>query len=149
MGDFKSMNRVIKNVELKWCKFGVVDQYGKYGCQVILNKDQAKTLKGWGINVQKDKEDGTLFIRARRDSDRGPVPVVDASLAPVTATVSNGAIANVMLDVYEYKKFGGGIACRLEKVQLLKWEPYQQGEDFEPVDGFSSEEEEDDGGKLF
>ena len=58
MGDFKSMNRVIKNVELKWCKFGVVDQYGKYGCQVILNKDQAKTLKGCGYRDWETVEEG-------------------------------------------------------------------------------------------
>jgi hypothetical protein len=142
------MNRVLKNVELKWCKFGAVDAYGKYGCQLVLTKDHAKTLKSWGINGVKKDDDGSLFIRVRRDSDKGPVPVVDASLTPVTATISNGATANVMLDVYEYKKYGGGITCRLEKVQLLKWEPYQQGEEFEPVDG-EEFESEDEGGKLF
>ena len=69
----------------------------------------------------------------RRDEDRGPVVVKDAALNVITANIANGAIANVMLDVFEYKKFGGGIACRIEKVQVLVWDIYGDDADFEEV----------------
>lgn len=131
-------NRILKGVELYWCKFNTVDQYGHYGCQLVLKKAHADQLKEWGLKTKKDDE-GKIIFRCRRREDDGPVPVVDKDLTPVVANVSNGAIGNVMLDVYEYKKFGGGIAARLKKVQLLKWEPYDSGEDFEEV-----EETEDD-----
>lgn len=136
--------KTLKNVKLKWCKFSVVDDYGKFSCQIDLNKDHAKQLKEWGLKVKKDDE-GNLFIRVRRDEEKGPVIVKDASLNTVTAQIANGATANVMLDVYEYKKFGGGIAARLDKVQVIQWEPYGDDADFEPVDTTATGEDDTNG----
>lgn len=125
--------RTLKNVTLNWCKFNTVDDYGKYSCQINLSsKKQAKEVEAWGLKVKE--VDGSYILRVRRDADRGPVVVKDAKLNVVTANIANGATANVMLDVYEYKKFGGGISCRLEKVQVLTWEVYGEDADFEEVD---------------
>lgn len=124
--------KTLKNVTLKWCKFGTVDDYGKYSCQISLSTAQAEQVAGWGLKTKQD-EDGNYFIRVRRDEDRGPVVVKDAALNVITANIANGAIANVMLDVFEYKKFGGGIACRIEKVQVLVWDIYGDDADFEEV----------------
>ena len=125
-------HKMLKNVVLSWCAFNKVDQYGKYGCRIELSKEQAKEFKDWGLKVKKD-EDGTLFFRARRAEDRGPVLMKDVNLNVVTENPGNGAIANVILDVYPYKGFGGGIAARIEKVQLIKWEPYGGSMDFDEV----------------
>ena len=124
--------KTLKNVTLKWCKFSTVDDYGKYSCQISLSTAQAEQVAGWGLKTKQD-EDGNYFIRVRRDEDRGPVVVKDAALNVITANIANGAIANVMLDVFEYKKFGGGIACRIEKVQVLVWDIYGDDADFEEV----------------
>lgn len=138
-------NKLLKNVVLQYCYFHKVDQYGKYGCKIILNKAHAKDLKDWGLKVKKD-DDGTLYFRARRAEDRGPVVVKDADLNIITDTPSNDATANVILDVYNYKNFGGGIAARIEKVQLLNWEPFGGGLDFEEekVEGSSTSGSEDE-----
>lgn len=135
-------SKVIRGCTLKWCKFNVVDQYGHYGCQVYLNDEARKKMIeiGLGKKVKKDEE-GAYFFRARRREDDGPVPVVDKHKKPVTVAISNGATALVKLDVYEYKKYGGGITCRLQEVMVLDWEPYEEGEDFDPNDESSSEDE--------
>lgn len=145
--------RTLKNVTINWCKFSAVDDYGKYSCQVNLNAAQVKEVKAWGLKPRESE--GSYFLRVRRDADRGPVVVKDAQLNVVTANIANGATANVMLDVYEYKKFGGGISCRLEKVQVLTWDVYGEDADFEAVDvegGSQSGEDElggDEGERLF
>ena len=143
-------HKLLKNVVLEYCFFHKVDQYGKYGCRIILNKAQAKEMTDWGLKVKKDT-DGTLYFRARRAEDKGPVLVKDAELNIITDTPTNGATANVIFDVYQYKTFGGGIAARIEKVQLLNWEPYGSSVDFEaeaPIDapdsGGASDGEEPD-----
>lgn len=138
--------RTLKNVTLNWCKFSTVDDYGKYSCQINLNAAQVKEVKAWGLKVRESE--GSYFLRVRRDADRGPVVVKDARLNIVTANIANGATANVMLDVYEYKKYGGGISCRLDKVQVLTWDVYGEDADFEVVDveGGGDEGEDDIGG---
>lgn len=141
--------RIIKGVKFKWCKFNQVDQYGKYSCQVDLTKEQAKEVKSWGLKVKKDDE-GNLFLRLRKDQDRGPVSVIDSNNSPVTVAISNGAYGHVILDVYEYKKFGGGIACRLEKVKVLQWEPYGEDVDFDDDDDeLPSPDDDGKGDELF
>ena len=126
-------SKVIRNATLKWCKFGVVDQYGKYGCQAYLDKEGIAKMKAIGLShkLKKDKEDGSTFFRAVLESDKGPVIVRDRDGNEVTSSISNGATANLKLDVYEYKRYGGGITCRLIAVQLVDWEPYDSGEDFD------------------
>ena len=126
-------SKVIRNATLKWCKFGVVDQYGKYGCAAYLDKEGIAKMKAIGLShkLKKDKEDGSTFFRAVLEGDKGPVIVKDKGGNEVTSSISNGATANLKLDVYEYKRYGGGITCRLIAVQLLDWEPYDSGEDFE------------------
>ena len=126
-------SKVIRNATLKWCKFGVVDQYGKYGCQAYLDKEGIAKMKAIGLShkLKKDKEDGSTFFRAVLESEKGPVIVKDKDGNEVTSSISNGATANLKLDVYEYKRYGGGITCRLIAVQLLDWEPYDSGEDFD------------------
>ena len=126
--------RTLNNVVINWCKFNAVDDYGKYSCQIVLNDRQAMEVEGWGLKVKHDPNSGTNVLRVRRDADRGPVIVKGASLHVITANIANGATANVMLDVYQYKKFGGGTSCRPEKVQVLSWEPYGEDADFEVVD---------------
>jgi len=133
-------NKLLKNVVLHWCAFGKVDQYGKYGCMISLDKAQAKEMTDWGLKVKKNPEDNSLYFRARRAEDRGPVVVKDKDLNIITDIPANGAIANVILDVYQYKGFGGGIAARIEKVQLLQWEPYGSDVDFEVADAGSKED---------
>lgn len=127
-------NKVLNNVVLNWCKFSKVDQYGHYGCELVLNKEHVKRLKELGLTTKKSKDGSEDVFRARCKEEDGPVEVVDAKLNRITSTVANGATANVMLDVYEYKRYGGGIAARLKKVQLLEWEPYDEGEGFEIVE---------------
>ena len=126
-------SKVIRNATLKWCKFGVVDQYGKYGCQAYHDKEGVAKMKAIGLShkLKKDKEEGSTFFRAVLESDKGPVIVKDKDGNEVTSSISNGATANLKLDVYEYKRDGGGITCRLIAVQLLDWEPYDSGEDFD------------------
>ena len=126
-------SKVIRNVTLKWCKFGVVDQYGKYGCQAYLDKEGIAKMKVIGLShkLKKDKDDGSTFFRAVLEADKGPVIVKDKDGNEVTSSISNGATANLKLDVYEYKRYGGGTTCRLIAVQLLDWEPYDSGEDFD------------------
>lgn len=147
--------KTLKNVKLKWCKFTTLDQYGKYSCQIDLNQEQYDQLVSWGLKPKRNAEDGSLFIRVRRDEDKGPVVVKDAALNTITATIANGAIANVMLDVYEYKRYGGGTACRIEKVQVLVWEAYGDDEDFEevvdPIGGSDDSDggDEEEGNRMF
>ena len=126
-------SKVIRNATLKWCKFGVVDQYGKYGCQAYLDKEGIAKMKAIGLShkLKKDKEDGSTFFRAVLEGDKDPVIVKDKEGNEVTSSISNGATANLKLDVYEYKRYGGGTTCRLIAVQLLDWEPYDSGEDFD------------------
>ena len=126
-------SKVIRNATLKWCKFGVVDQCGKYGCQVYLDKEGIAKMKAIGLShkLKKDKEEGSTFFRAVLEGDKGPVIVKDKEGNEVTSSISNGATANLKLDVYEYKRYGGGITCRLIAVQLIDWEPYDSGEDFD------------------
>ena len=126
-------SKVIRNVILKWCKFGVVDQYGKYGCADYLDKEGIAKMKAIGLShkLKKDKEDGSTFFRAVLEGDKGPVVVKDKEGNEVTSSISNGATANIKLDVYEYKRYGGGTTCRLIAVQLIDWEPYDSGEDFD------------------
>ena len=126
-------SKVIRNATLKWCKFGVVDQYGKYGCQAYLDKEGIAKMKAVGLShkLKKDKDDGSTFFRAVLEGDKGPIIVKDKDGNEVTSSISNGATANLKLDVYEYKRYGGGITCRLIAVQLLDWEPYDSGEDFD------------------
>lgn len=124
--------KTLKNVKLKWCIFGKLDDYGKYSCQIDLTSAQAEKVISWGLGVKQD-ENGNKFIRVRREADKGPVVVKDASLNVVTAQIANGATANIMLDVYEYKRFGGGITCRIEKVQVLIWDIYGDDAEFEEV----------------
>ena len=126
-------SKVIRNATLKWCKFGVVDQYGKDGCQAYLDKEGIAKMKAIGLShkLKKDKEDGSTFFRAVLEGDKGPVVVKDKEGNEVTSSISNGATANLKLDVYEYKRYGGGTTCRLIAVQLIDWEPYDSGEDFD------------------
>ena len=135
-------SKVIRNVTLKWCKFGVVDQYGKYGCQAYLDKEGIAKMKAIGLShkLKKDKEEGSTFFRAVLEGEKGPVIVKDKEGNEVTSSISNGATANLKLDVYEYKRYGGGTTCRLIAVQLIDWEPYDSGEDFE--DGEASSEDD-------
>ena len=64
-------SKVIRNATLKWCKFGVVDQYGKYGCQAYLDKEGIAKMKAIGLShkLKKDKEDGSTFFRAVLEGD--------------------------------------------------------------------------------
>ena len=126
-------SKVIRNATLKWCKFGVVDQYGKYGCAAYLDKEGIAKMKAIGLShkLKKDKEEGSTFFRAVLEGEKGPVIVKDKDGNEVTSSISNGATANLKLDVYEYKRYGGGTTCRLIAVQLLDWEPYDSGEDFD------------------
>lgn len=141
--------RTLKNVVINWCKFNAVDDYGKYSCQIVLNDRQAMEVESWGLKVKHDANSGTNILRVRRDADRGPVVVKDANLNVITATIANGATANVMLDVYQYKKFGGGTACRLEKVQVLTWDAYAADADFEVVDVEGGNDGGSEGERLF
>ena len=136
-------SKVIRNVTLKWCKFGVVDQYGKYGCAAYLDKEGIAKMKAIGLShkLKKDKEDGSTFFRAALEGDKGPVIVKDKEGNEVTSSISNGATANIKLDVYEYKRYGGGTTCRLIAVQLIDWEPYDSGEDFDDAGEASSEDD--------
>jgi len=122
-------NKVLNNVSLEWCKFNSQDQYGHYGCKVVLTPEASSKMTKLGLKFKT--EDGVNFFRARAQE---PVEVVDKNLAPVSGTIANGATANIMLDVYQYKKYGGGIACRLKKVQLIDFDYYEEGESFAPVD---------------
>ena len=141
--------RTLKNVVINWCKFNAVDDYGKYSCQIVLNDRQAMEVESWGLKVKHDANSGTNILRVRRDADRGPVVVKDANLNVITATIANGATANVMLDVYQYKKYGGGTACRLEKVQVLTWDAYAADADFEVVDVEGGNDGGSEGERLF
>lgn len=134
-------NKVIRNVTLKWCNFSTVDRYGHYGCQVFLDKAGVKKMKEIGLEskIKKD-EDGVFYFRARRREDDGPVSVVDTDGKNITQAISNGATANIKLDVYEYKRYGGGTTCRLVAAQLLDWEPYDQGEDFDSSEEGSTDD---------
>lgn len=136
--------KVIKDCILNWCFLNKLDDYGKYGCKATVTKEGAKKLKDLGLKVKKD-EDGTYFMRFKRAEDKGPVVVLDKDGEKVTQAISNGAKANVMIDVYTYKSFGGGIACRLDKIQLISWEPYGasgEDEDFDDDDDSTKEGDE-------
>lgn len=122
-------NKVISNVTLEWCKFTTVDNYGHYGCKVILSPEAAKKIKSLGLKYKT--EEGVDYIRVR---SKDPVVALDKDLTPVECSIANGATANILLDVYKYKQYGGGIACRLKKVQLIDWEPFEEGESFSPVE---------------
>ena len=67
-------SKVIRNATLKWCKFGVVDQYGKYGCAAYLDKEGIAKMKAIGLShkLKKDKEDGSTFFRAVLEGEKGP-----------------------------------------------------------------------------
>ena len=126
--------KVLNGVTLKWCCFNKLDNYGKYGCELILTPEQAATINTFGLKSKpKNNNDGELSFRVRRSEEEGPIEVVDRNKDKITTSIANGAIANVMLDVYPYKHFGGGIACRLKKVQVITWEPYGDDVDFDVV----------------
>lgn len=129
--------KVLRNVELMWCNFVAKDQYGNYSAKVMLNADHRASLEEWGVSYKES--DGEYFIQVRRNKDgQGeelPAPVVvDGNMAPVNGgIIGNGSTANIQLDVYPYKAYGGGIAARLESVQILSLIPYGDDEGFEPI----------------
>lgn len=136
--------RVLKDVELKWCNFTSKDQYGCYSAKLILNTENVAKMHEWKLETKKD-EDGDFYqIRRNKGPDGTELPapiVVGPDMAPITGVqVGNGSIANVLVDVYPYKAYGGGIACRLESVQVTSLVPYGDDESLEPVaDAGSSE----------
>ena len=140
--------RVLRNVELMWCNFVSKDQYGNYSCKVILNEGHKEILDNWGVKYKTDAE-GQTFIQLRRNKDAQgeelPAPtVVDGSMQPVNAAIiGNGSTANVQMDVYPYKAYGGGIAARLESVQILNLIPYGDDEALEPVEEADNMNQED------
>lgn len=129
--------KVLNNVVINWCKFNMIDQYGHFGCSIELNQEAVDKLTSCGLGgkIKQDKDDPTkLLFRARAKEEDGPIEVVDSQLNRITSSIANGAVANVMLDVYQYKRYGGGVAARLKKVQLLSWEPYDDGDSFSIVE---------------
>lgn len=142
--------RILKRVKLEWCNFNAKDNYGKRSCRVILDDSHVAQLEAWGVGDKvrsgksiKNKDyqfDGSFLQLAQREADwdgneLGPVPVCDNKRQPLTAQVGNGSIGNVKVDIYEYKKYGGGTAIRLEEVQILDLVPYGDDEDFDEDDG--------------
>ena len=133
---------VLSNVTFNWCSFSKLDQFGKYGCQILLNKTQADKLKGMGLKSIKKDESGSYVLRVRRPEDKGPVIVTDMEKNTVTCNPSNGAIGDAIIDVYPYKRYGGGITSRLEKVRLKSYTPYGEDVDFEDEEETEERESE-------
>jgi hypothetical protein len=140
--------RVLKNVELEWCKFVTPDdKYGFRQCNAKVTDEHQEFLEKQGIaDKVKTHKDGYNYILCRQRQEdwdgnkTGPVPVVDKSLEPVDPnSVGNGSTANLMIDVYQYGP-NKLTAFRLEKVQVLNHVVFGDDEGFEVM---GDDEEED------
>ncbi len=126
---------IINDVKLNWLAIHAPDTMfePQWKVTAVLTEEQAKTLKGQGLKVKKD-DDGILSYNFKiscktfKGEDNKQPLLVDENRVPITGGVGNGSIGNVQYRVYEYKQFGGGIACSLEGVQVTKLIPYSSGE---------------------
>lgn len=140
------MNKILRDCEIYWGHLRDVDQYGSWSAKVFLSPSAVKKLTDAGVgdkikidspnsNGNVDKE-GEKYIRLRKKAEEDAVApsIIDTSGVPIKGLVGNGSKGNIKVDIYEYKHFGGGIAVRLEAIQLTHYIPYEEGEDFEMLE---------------
>lgn len=144
------MKKVIHNVKFFWANVYQPDQYNNYSVKVFLSPEAEKELidlkLGHKIKTDTPNEKGKVdcqgekFIKLRRKSvnpdgtPNTPPIIVDSSKVQIKALIGNGSTGNILIDVYEYNRYGGGFAARLEKIQVKDLIPYEADEDFDEDD---------------
>ena len=149
---------IIRSVPVRWASVLKPNTQFEpvYEVEVVLTKDQATELmrqskeidvKGKGLKIKKNEDDGTLSIRFRRKQFRPdgtenvpPVAVDRDGKTSFTKLIGNGSICNVQYGIVQYKhpKFGEGVTTDFKGIQVL--EHVQFGE--QDGEGFGNEAEE-------
>lgn len=127
-------NKEMKDWQGEFHAFG-----GLYKIDMVLDKDQKKTLKGSGSAIKGRFDDDGNFVVTFKRKHEGPFE--EASGAPkvtkadgtvwdidVDGTIGNGSIAEVTVEVYDTKMAPG---TRLVSVKVLEHKPYVKEESLE------------------
>lgn len=129
--------------------------FNNFAVTLSVIKEEAKKIKELGLNPRKGKEGDILFTVSRKKMNNfgevnKPPIVVDAAKNPMTELIGRGSKVKVQINVYEYKKFGGGIAAELEAVQVVDLVPVERSEEtsnglhFNTEEGFLSSAKKDE-----
>ena len=142
---------VLKNVEVQWAKVFEPDTAFEHmwSLKAILTQDHQEQLvsitktvdpKGKGVKIKV--EDGEASYRFKRKvnkadgSGNNTPPLVCGPAGPTdifNLPIGNGSICNIQYKPVAYdNKFGKGVLCDLQGVQVLVHVPYgtQDGDEF-------------------
>jgi hypothetical protein len=141
--------------EVQWAK--VIDPGKNYSGELewsIDVKTDIEPLRSLGLDDRIKPKDGfikfhkSVFSKNKQNDDGSPKrldppKIFDSQLEPWDRTVGigNGSICKVKLSLFPYDQHGGGVAFRLESLQVIKHVPYELKD---PTEGFDKYDEEDD-----
>lgn len=110
----------------------------------IKVKTDIEPLYELGLN-KKTKQDEDGYIKFKRNpinknGDASPPSIVDSQLIPwdFKVGIGNGSFCAVRLAMIPYDQFGGGIAFRIDGIQVIKHVPYELKD---PTEGFDKVDE--------
>jgi hypothetical protein len=100
--------------------------------------------KGEGTPWKTDKKDGTVYLKAQTGEDFRPI-VQDAKCndIPLGVKIGGGSKGRLMITLDYYDGFGGGCTAYLNGVQIAKLVEYKAGGQFDAIDGYEYEGEDD------
>lgn len=154
---------MISNARVKWAKvFEPDNQYppAKWSIEVYPCDDDLAELRKASEAIQAQvraenpktcpspkplnlrEKDGEVMFQAKRNvqatsgKENGPPRVVGLNKQPFTELIGNGSVCNVIVQLFGYNGFGGGVTAFLEAVQVVNHVPYKDkspGVDFEAV----------------
>lgn len=144
---FEPRNIIIKDVEFNWPKLvKAVNPFGTEQWELQIATEDKKVADDWKANhltVKTDKNDDSKYVvnlkrkRYKLDgTENKPVRVVNGANEVIDATsLGNGSRGSVKLYQYAYDVAGRtGISSILVSVQVTRFVPYMEDEDFEPVE---------------
>jgi len=145
------MSFVIRDAELFWAK--LVTPVNPFNADIphweiqirTRDKKESAEWKKHGLHVtMKEDNDGSFYqVNLKRKSEtrkgdkRDPIRVVDASLAPLDASIiGNGSVGHVQIDSYEYEMNGKkGVGFSPRALQVIKLVQYTGAQSAFEVEG--------------
>ena len=118
-----------------------VAHFEKLGCNVKTGKEGERFIR-FKKKVSGQKKDGTIY-------ENFPPKVVDVYKQPFNQLIGNGSVCNISYKDIPYEAFGGGVALRLEAVQVVKHKSYSGSgsdgtDEFDVVEAQTDSVDEDD-----
>ena len=98
------------------------------------------------VDIKQKIPNGTAPLTAlpkvsiNKNGDASPPSIVDSQLIPwdFKVGIGNGSFCAVRLAMIPYEQFGGGIAFRIDGIQVIKHVPYELKD---PTEGFDKVDE--------